>query len=138
MWRVTFQGYAAQTKGSLCPPGAIRAEGEGGSPEMLIPLGDPAGKSGKGPYLLFIILFILWGICSPRSEAGADPRRGAVPWGWGRSRRKHPPQRAVGRQTRTSWVIRMASQGDRDVSGTLSLKGRESGINYGLTPPNKS
>lgn len=43
-------------------------------------------------------------------------------------------EKTAGGQTRLSGAIRMASQGDRDVSGRLSLKGKKSSINDDFMP----
>lgn len=49
-----------------------------GSPEMPISPGDPAGKSGKGPYLHFIVQFVLWGSVLPDQRQGLPQREGLI------------------------------------------------------------
>lgn len=58
---------------------------DGGSPGILISPGYPAGKSGKGPYLLLIIQFLL-------SQRQGLPQRGRLTHGFGGDDEENTPK----------------------------------------------
>lgn len=62
------------------------------------------------------------------------PQSERLTHGIGEIKGKTVSEKTAGGQTHLSGAIRMGSQGDRDVSGRLSLKGKKNSINDDLRP----
>lgn len=116
----------------LGPRITIKGEGLGLSWNVHSPR-NAASKSGKETFLFLIKQFRLWGSLFSGHIQGL-PQSERLAHGMGEIMGKKHLERATGGQTHSSGAIWLASQGDRDVSGRLSLKGKKSSINDELTP----